>query len=164
MSEFSVRTARVADRAALLRLSRCLAEFHDQQGSGGAPVAEPVVRQLLRALVLNRSCTVLVAEIDGRVVGCASTRLVLSPLRRILAQVSGGARVAHVDVLVVEDGHRGRGIGTSLLDAVCRWARDRGARNVDLQVHEFNSSAAALYEREGWCTTGRTMTRALGPG
>ncbi|MCI2239724.1 GNAT family N-acetyltransferase [Paenibacillus sp. TRM 82003] len=123
-----------------------------------------MARQLLRAAVLHRSCTVLVAEVDGRVVGCASARLVLSPLRRILVQVSGGARAAHVDLLVVEDGYRGRGIGAALLDVVCRWARDRGAHSVDLQVHEFNRSAAALYEREGWLDTRRTMTRTLGRG
>ncbi len=159
--EFSVRPARVADHAAIRRLARTLAEFHGQDGVGGSAPVQPVVRQILRAAVLGLGSAVLVAEADGRVVGYTSARLVPGPLSLIIARFSPGAKSAYVDAVVVEDGWRGLGIGSELLEEVCRWARARGAGTVDLQVFEFNSSATTVYERSGWRTKKRTMTRPL---
>lgn len=45
---------------------------------------------------------------------------------------------------------RGRGAATAVLAALARWARDRGAGRMYLQVEYGNTSARRLYERAGF--------------
>ena len=54
----------------------------------------------------------------------------------------------------VNSDHRGRGIGTALLDAVIAQAAGRGYRAVSLSVEDGNR-ARALYERAGFTVVGR---------
>ncbi|MCZ0991538.1 GNAT family N-acetyltransferase [Streptomyces diastatochromogenes] len=49
---------------------------------------------------------------------------------------------------------RGQGLGDYLIQAVERWASDRGARTLRLSVMPDNSKALALYERHGFMDTG----------
>ncbi len=50
---------------------------------------------------------------------------------------------------------RGLGVGGSLVSAVERWRRARGARELRLDVAPDNPSAAALYLRSGFVLTGQ---------
>ena len=49
---------------------------------------------------------------------------------------------------------RGRGFGTSLVAAVCDWARGIGASIVGLWIAEGHGRARSLYERCGFRPTG----------
>jgi GNAT superfamily N-acetyltransferase len=51
---------------------------------------------------------------------------------------------------------RGRGIGDHLITAVETWARDTGARAVELSVVEGNEKAHALYLRHGYAQTDKS--------
>lgn len=51
--------------------------------------------------------------------------------------------------LFVEQESRGSGLGRELLDAVLAHARGRGARQLELDTHEDNAAALALYESVG---------------
>ena len=57
--------------------------------------------------------------------------------------------------IAVAPGCRGRGVGSALLDAVLAAARERGAREVFLEVRESNQTARAMYERRGFQQIGR---------
>ncbi len=57
--------------------------------------------------------------------------------------------VAHIGMAIVE-GHRGVGLGRSLLDAAVSWARDRGCHKVALEVWPHNTRARKLYEHAGF--------------
>ncbi len=46
--------------------------------------------------------------------------------------------------------HKGLGVGSTLLDAAARWARERGARGMHLRVLETNTAAIGFYESRGW--------------
>lgn len=59
-----------------------------------------------------------------------------------------------LDGVAVAAGHRGRGIGTALLDAADRLARDRGDRAVRLSVVDADPRAEALYRRLGFGVVG----------
>lgn len=48
------------------------------------------------------------------------------------------------------------GIGRALIDAVVDWARRRGTGRIRLTVTSNNMAAIRLYERTGFCMTGRT--------
>lgn len=57
--------------------------------------------------------------------------------------------------LAVHPTHRGRGLGSLLLDRVLARAAERGVRNLYLEVRVSNERAAALYERRGFQEIGR---------
>ena len=63
-----------------------------------------------------------------------------------------GWKWLHIDLLWVDDAHRGRGVGTGLLRAAEREASSRGMRHVDLDTFDFQ--AKPFYEREGYTVFG----------
>jgi ribosomal protein S18 acetylase RimI-like enzyme len=64
------------------------------------------------------------------------------------------------DVWVAPD-RRGAGIGRSLVEWACEWARKRGHRKIKLEVAEANVRARHVYESGGFQTERRYMARAL---
>lgn len=58
-----------------------------------------------------------------------------------------------MDGIVVAPEMRGRGVGTALLQAVMDFARERGFRDVRLDVVDTNPRARQLYERRGFVAT-----------
>jgi ribosomal protein S18 acetylase RimI-like enzyme len=62
----------------------------------------------------------------------------------------------------VAAGQRRRGVGRALVDAAAEWARQLGAKRLDLDVTSNNEAAILLYERAGFVTYGEP--RPLRPG
>lgn len=60
------------------------------------------------------------------------------------------AEYGHVIGMLVDDAHRGRGIGKALLDCAIAWARERGLPDVSLLVFPHNERALALYRGAGF--------------
>ena len=90
----------------------------------------------------------LVAELDGRVVGTVST----SGHRH---QRPGSLRLL---ALNVSPAFRGRGVGTALVRAVEEEeARRRGLAHVNLEVAVENAGAIRLYERLGYQRQGKPI-------
>ena len=63
-----------------------------------------------------------------------------------------GWRWLHVDLLWIDEPHRGRGLGRRLLHAAEAEARSRGCRHVFLDT--FDYQARPFYEREGYALFG----------
>ncbi|AKS47449.1 Acetyltransferase (GNAT) family protein [Octadecabacter temperatus] len=55
-----------------------------------------------------------------------------------------------MDGVFVHENARGKGVGTALLNGICDEARDRGYKEVRLDVIDTNPRARALYERKGF--------------
>jgi ribosomal protein S18 acetylase RimI-like enzyme len=91
-------------------------------------------------------------------------RLDLADSRNLIARV-GGAPVGMATGVVVDGVYelismwvapeaRGVGVGDTLVVGVCEWARERGAREVRLDVVQTNAHAIALYVRHGFVDAG----------
>lgn len=61
-----------------------------------------------------------------------------------------GAPVADIQTIAVSERARRRGLGRTLMNALTAEARDRGARELFLEVRADNPSAAALYRDLGF--------------
>jgi RimJ/RimL family protein N-acetyltransferase len=84
----------------------------------------------------DERAVLLVAEVDGRIVGQLDMEL---------------ARYGVADLgMLVAQGWRGQGLGSALLRAGIDWARGAGAHKVALQVWPHNQAAIALYEKLGF--------------
>ncbi|MFD0019776.1 GNAT family N-acetyltransferase [Streptomyces sp. NPDC058382] len=102
--------------------------------------AEPLDRAAVGRLTGCATNTLLVARIEGTIVGTLT--LVVSPL-------PSGSR-AHIEDVVVDAGARGHGVGGVLIDRALRLAADAGARTVDLTSRPSREAANRLYERAGF--------------
>jgi len=96
--------------------------------------------------------TFLVAELRGVLVGYIMCRVEygFSQLKRLAL-----ARKGHVVSVAVEEEHRGKGIGTSLILAAHAEMAKKSASECYLEVRVSNDKAIALYQRVGYKATGR---------
>ncbi len=137
---YTIRTATEADTAAYLKMLVAL----DAQTSfmlfepGERPLAEERLKKWLTP-----------AESDG-------LRLVVETDGAIVGFLSGGRgaqrRIRHSVYIVVGllDGHRGRGLGTRLFEALDTWAAAHGIVRQELTVMVHNAAGIALYEKMGY--------------
>ncbi|MDX1277475.1 GNAT family N-acetyltransferase [Oceanihabitans sediminis] len=58
-------------------------------------------------------------------------------------------KVIHLEDLIVSEKHRGKGIGTLLLDKVVLYASELGVKRVNWEVLDWNEPAIAFYEKKG---------------
>ena len=89
------------------------------------------------------------AEVEGQVVGTVG----VGP-----GEITGAAALTS---LWVDPHFRGRGVGTALIETVVKWARERDLSQVVLWVTEGNQHAEALYVRNGFVRTGKTIEESL---
>lgn len=102
--------------------------------------AEPLDAQALRALAARPGNHLLVARLDGQIVGTLTLAVLLIPT---------GLR-AWIEDVVVDEAARGQGVGAALTKEAVRLARAEGARTVDLTSRPSRQAANRLYERLGF--------------
>ena len=95
----------------------------------------------------------LVAELDGRVVGC---------VQLLPAKLPNGRHRAEVAKLLVHRSARGRGVATALMAHLEDQARAQGRWLLQLDT-ETGSPAQRLYERLGWQVLGVLPDHAVRP-
>jgi RimJ/RimL family protein N-acetyltransferase len=141
-----IRRAEPGDAASLVRLAEGVGSEE-----GGWLIADgdwrsvSEERRYLRAIRRHSYAAVLVAELDGRVVGRLSIGRDSHP---------ASEHVADVGLMVAEEQRR-RGIGLALMQAGEEWARSVGVLKIELHVFPHNEAALALYERLGYRRVGR---------
>ena len=133
----SVRPARKEDVDEIIAMVRELAEF-ERLGHEMVATAEDYERALFGE---PPEAGALVAEIEGRPVGCAIYHTTFSTFV--------GRSGIWLEDLYVRPGFRRRGIGKSLLKAVGDVARERGAGRYEWTVLDWNRNAIELYEKMG---------------
>jgi ribosomal protein S18 acetylase RimI-like enzyme len=72
-----------------------------------------------------------------------------------------GDRHAHIFLLYVVPEHRRRGIATALMDCAENWAKQRGDRQIGLQVFQSNPVALNLYNHLGYQTQSLWMVKPI---
>jgi GNAT superfamily N-acetyltransferase len=148
----TIRLARPADRDDLARLSTQLgypmsaeeAEARLKEISPGDPQApSPGANQ-----------SVLVAELDGRVIGWIQVEV---------SRVFESLRQGEICGLVVDEAVRGAGIGRRLVEEAERWAAGRGCRVLRVRSNVVRERAHAFYRRAGFVEikTQRVLEKTL---
>ncbi len=124
-----------------------------------APPANPArTREDVAGILGDPDQGHLVAHVGARFAG-----LVHVALRERFPPMAA-KRIAVVEAIVVAAADRGSGTGRILMDAAERWARDREAGEVWLDVWAFNEGAIGFYEALGYETVSRRMRRRLANG
>ena len=137
----SIRAARPEDAATLVALGASIGREPEAwllNTDGWRSVTEE--RRYLRALKRFPHAAVFVAEVDGTLVGRLSLSRDTHPSSYHVADLG----------LMIDAGHRRRGIGRALLEAAVAWARGAGVRKLELHVFPWNEPALRLYEAFGF--------------
>src|SRR5205807_10583240 len=145
----SIRRARREDVPAIVAM---LADDH--LGRARERVEDPlpaVYDQAFERVERDQNLTLVVAESEGRVVGC----LQLAVLAGISSQ--GGLRGLLEDVRVASD-CRSRGIGEQLVQWALTEAKARGCNLVELLTHSSRVDAQRFYKRLGFTASHVGMT------
>ncbi|TNF71106.1 MAG: GNAT family N-acetyltransferase [Bacteroidetes bacterium] len=136
MNKLEIRPARPEDMQEVLELIRELAIFEREPHA-----VELTGEDLLRdgfGQMPRFKCFVAVA--NGRVKGMALCYPRYSTWKGL---------VIHLEDLIVTEAARGQGLGSALLTAVIRYAKEEGARRVSWEVLDWNDPAIDFYEGRG---------------
>ncbi|HYX89262.1 MAG TPA: GNAT family N-acetyltransferase [Gaiellaceae bacterium] len=139
----TIRDARPADSRALAALI----------GQLGYPASAAAVARRVERLRASEADRLVVAEVDGEVVGVAAVHTSLS--------VEYDEPAAKLSAIVVDERHRRRGIGEALVAAMETEARRRGCCLLFLTTAERRDDAHAFYRRLGFEDTGRRFAKRL---
>lgn len=136
MSSVEIRRMRSADlpRVMLIELSTFT-----------MPWSEATFRGLLR----RKDSDLLVADYKGDLLGYAVFWAVLDQ--------------GELGNVAVDDDHRGKGIGSKLIQAVLDRAHERGVQEIFLEVRKSNTRAQDLYRTFGFSEVGRRKNYYLEP-
>jgi GNAT superfamily N-acetyltransferase len=118
----------------------------------GYPTQASAVEARLENLAIVGDRVVL-AELDGGAVGLAHLQ--------VTPAIEHQRPVARIAALVVDEQHRGRGIGRALVDELETEARQRGCGLLFLTTSERRDDAHAFYEQLGFEQSGRRYGRTL---
>lgn len=133
----TIRSARLGDEAAILRMVIALAVYERE------PDAVKATEASLRATLFGDNPQVFahLAEIDGEIVGLALWFLTYSTWT--------GAPSLYLEDLFVAETARGTGTGRALLSALAREAKTRGCARMDWAVLDWNEKAREFYTHIG---------------
>ena len=157
-----IRPATAADVRAMGRLGAVLVRTHHDFDAArfiaATPQTEHGYASYLSSQLAKSDIVILVAEDDGDVLGYTFAGIEGYDYM----ELRGPAGVLYD--IVVDQAHRGRGIGQALLDATLAELKTRGAPRVVLSTAERNESAQRLFARAGFRRTMVEMTRELESG
>lgn len=102
----------------------------------------------LELLMQYDTAQLFVAEIDGQIVGMCSVQIHISTVL--------GTNVGLVEDVVVDVDHRGKGVGSALMQTLEHWAERQGLGRLQLQADKDNGPALCFYRQQGWKHTNLT--------
>lgn len=157
--EISVRKATAEDYNSLCELFDEIDALHRDnlphlfQKPGGAAREQ----DYYLGLVADENIGLFVSEVGEKLVGFVHAIVRNTPAFPVFVP----RHYAIVDGIVVKSGFQNCGIGKKLMDKMQEWAIARGAASIELNVYEFNETAISFYERLGYQTFSRRMSKEL---
>lgn len=107
-----------------------------------SPIEHYMTKDSFDSLVTNKNNISILAQERGKIIGCCF----VSMLER-----SGMAHIksAYIDLLVVDEKHRRKGVGRAIFQEVQKRAKKVGAKRIDLMVWSHNPVAESAYKAYG---------------
>ena len=98
----------------------------------------------LLELIKSSEAEVLVAEINGEVVGSGYAKILTA--KPYLKH----AQFAYLGFMFVKPEFRGKGINKVILEELLRWAKEKGISEIRLEVYDENIAAKKAYSKAGF--------------
>lgn len=111
-----------------------------------APIEQPLFDTLMVPYIQNGDKDIIVSENDGIIDGYAA--ISVCDTEKGKGEILPFTFIEVNELCVAENAHR-KGIGTALLDAVKIYAKQKGAKFVELGVNAQNTGAQEFYRANG---------------
>jgi GNAT superfamily N-acetyltransferase len=111
-------------------------------GHLGYPTGESAVRERLRGWQDDPASHLLGAEADGVLIGVAALHT--------MPMLEMDGRLGRLLALVVDEDHRGRGVGELLVTAAEQLARDAGCGRMEITSSRRRTRTHEFYQRLGY--------------
>lgn len=107
----------------------------------GYPLSIEQTLQNINAVLQSKDHTAFVAELENKIVGW------IGAAQAIMIEV-----MPHCEVngLVIDEHHRGMGIGKLLIDSVKHWAKEKGIDKIGLHCNVKRTEAHLFYKHLGF--------------
>ena len=148
MNCITIRNAKTDDIDSISRLQRQINQYHIQwltEAERATPHPEPD-KAFWDTWLNDEQHQILLAEQNGLIIGCAMVRETETP--HYPHTVKG--RHAQLCTLVVDEQYWRQGVGSILIKAVRRWARNRSLGHVMLNACYKNTNAVKFYVQQGF--------------
>ncbi|MBW7867880.1 MAG: GNAT family N-acetyltransferase [Brumimicrobium sp.] len=132
---YHIRKAKQGDEGAILALIKMLAEFENEPHQ-----VINTAEQLAIDLFQDGICACFVAESEENIIGIALYYTSYS---------TWYGRSLYLEDIIIDPAYRRLGIGKSLFSKLIEEAKNSGAKRMDWQVLEWNSSAIEFYKSVG---------------
>lgn len=133
MNELNVDGAKARDIPGLVKLAE---EFMPEEGT-----VKQRMKMLKQALA-NPNYENIVADLSGTTVGFIDIWY--------LPDLSHAAPLGYIQTLFVAETHRGKGIGSQLLEEAIDHAKKRGVKELHVSTSFDNKQAIRLYKKHGF--------------
>ena len=134
-----IREATIEDSAIIAQL---MAQLIEASGYEDLQVSPEQIEESLRKMANSDDYQVLLAEDEGQVVGLLSLSF-----RHTLFHPAPSALI---DELVVERGHRSRGVGQQLMAEAIERCRAAGCCEIEVSTERSNEAAQKFYRQHGF--------------
>jgi GNAT superfamily N-acetyltransferase len=143
-------------RATEAELDTLLQLLGEQFDDHDIEITPPLLRQAMAQVFHSDHWGLfLVARKGGEPIGVAAVAFSWT--------LEHAGKTAWLDELYVRPEHRGRGVGTALIERVIEEAQAQGCRAIDLEVEQAHRRAERLYARHGFQPLARSRwVRLLG--
>jgi RimJ/RimL family protein N-acetyltransferase len=98
----------------------------------------------LEKMITAPDVEVIVAELDGEIVGSGYARILIP--KNYLKH----AKYCYLGFMYTKPEHRGKGVNNKVLEALKAWALSQGIRELRLEVYHENQPALKAYEKAGF--------------
>ena len=88
---------------------------------------------------------IMVAEIDGKIIGMCTAQL--------LVTTAEGGMAALIEDMVVHQDYRRQGTGSALMAKIEEWANEQGVKRLELLADRNNAPALEYYKKLDWRQT-----------
>ena len=142
MDNVKIRTATLNDIAILL-------EFEQGVIKAERPFdvtldADPITYYNLEELILSDDASLVVAEIEGKIIG--SGYALIKPARHYLNHEF----YSYLGFMFTLPDYRGRGVNTKIIERLKQWSDSKGLKEMRLTVYDENHGAIRAYEKAGF--------------
>ncbi len=142
MDNVKIRTATLDDMDILL-------EF--EQGVIGAERpfditlgADPITYYNLKELILSDDASLVVAEIEGKIIGSGYA------LKKAARPYLNHGFYSYLGFMFTLFDHRGKGVNTKIIERLKQWSDSKGLNEIRLTVYDENHGAIRAYEKVGF--------------
>ena len=106
--------------------------------------ADPITYYNLEELILSDDASLVVAEIEGKIIG--SGYAMIKPARHYLNHEF----YSYLGFMFTLPDYRGRGVNTKIIERLKQWSDSKGLKEIRLTVYDENHGAIRAYEKAGF--------------